>query len=255
MVMPGRLMDRDAYLHRIGYQGSLEPTYETLRNLQRAHLLSVPFENLDIHLMREIRLDEAAFFEKIVKHHRGGFCYELNGLFAELLRQVGFQVTLLSARVTEDGEIGQEYDHLVLLVQLEQPHLADVGFGDSFLEPLQLNNQDQHDPNGIYHLTCLDDHWVLWEMHLDDRYWAPKYVFTLRPRRLSEFAGMCHYHQTSPDSSFTRQQVCSLALPDGRITLTDTRLIRTKLGQTITTPVASEDEFAAALWEYFRIRL
>ncbi len=129
MVKSDRLMDHEAYLLRIGYQGSLEPSIETLRGLQRAHLFSVPFENLDIHLKREIRLDENAFFEKIVKHRRGGFCYELNGLFSRLLQQLGFQVTLLSARVTENGKIGQEFDHLVLLVQLEQPihHPADDG--------------------------------------------------------------------------------------------------------------------------------
>jgi N-hydroxyarylamine O-acetyltransferase len=248
-------MVRPAYLHRIGYQGSQEPTFETLRSLQRAHLLSVPFENLDIHIGREIKLDLDAFFEKIVTDRRGGFCYELNGLFAALLRQMGFQVILLSARVTDEDGIGQEYDHLLLLVQFEQPYLVDVGFGDSFLEPLQFNNQNQRDPNGIYHLTCMDDQWALWEYHQDDLFWHPKFIFRLQPRQLNEFAGMCHYHQTSPESSFTRQRVCSLALPDGRITLTDTRLIKTILGQTEVFPVSDDEEFNSALWEYFRIRL
>jgi N-hydroxyarylamine O-acetyltransferase len=255
MVTFDRQMDHNAYLVRIGYLGSLEPSIETLRGLQRAHLFSVPFENLDIHLKREIRLDENAFFEKIVKHRRGGFCYELNGLFASLLRQLGFRVTLLSARVTEGGEIGEEFDHLVLLVRLAQPYLVDVGFGDSFIEPLNLGELDQRDPNGIYHLTCQDDQWILWEMQPDDSHWQPKFVFTLQPRHLEEFAGMCHYHQTSPDSSFTRQRVCSLALPEGRITLTDTHLIRTTLWQPTRTPITSEAEFIAALWEHFGIRL
>lgn len=255
MVKSDRLMDHEAYLLRIGYQGSLEPSIETLRGLQRAHLFSVPFENLDIHLKREIRLDENAFFEKIVKHRRGGFCYELNGLFSRLLQQLGFQVTLLSARVTENGKIGQEFDHLVLLVQLEQPYLVDVGFGDSFVEPLNMGHLDQRDPNGIYHLTCQGDQWTLWEMQPGDSYWQPKFVFTLQPRHMDEFSGMCRYHQTSPDSSFTRHRICSLAVPDGRITLTDTHLIRTFQWQPTKMPITSEAEFIAALWEHFGIRL
>src|SRR5579859_3200412 len=85
-----------SYLRRIHYTGSLEPTYQTLAALQEAHLLAVPFENLDISLGREIILDEAALFHKIVEQRRGGFCYELNGLFASLLRALGFKVTMLS---------------------------------------------------------------------------------------------------------------------------------------------------------------
>jgi N-hydroxyarylamine O-acetyltransferase len=79
-------MDTDAYLRRISYDGSLELTPEVLGALQYTHLLSVPFENLDIHLGREILLDENRLFDKIVTERRGGFCYELNGLFTALLQ-------------------------------------------------------------------------------------------------------------------------------------------------------------------------
>src|SRR5579872_5910517 len=92
-------MDVPAYLERIGYDGSLAPTADSLRTLHRLHLLTVPFENLDIGLGREIVLDPERFVEKIVGRRRGGFCYELNVAFAELLTALGFQVTLLSARV------------------------------------------------------------------------------------------------------------------------------------------------------------
>src|SRR5439155_12169680 len=87
----------DAYLERIGYAGPREPGFETLAALHRAHMLSVPFENLDIHLGRRLVLDREANFEKIVVRHRGGWCYELNGLFALLLERLGFRVTLLGA--------------------------------------------------------------------------------------------------------------------------------------------------------------
>src|SRR4051812_21511122 len=106
-----------AYLARIGYAGSLAPTIETLRALHRAHLHAVPFENLDIHLGRPIKLDRGAFFRKIVGERRGGFCYELNGLFADLLAFLDFDVSLLSARVArEAGGFGPEFDHLAVLV-------------------------------------------------------------------------------------------------------------------------------------------
>jgi len=99
---------------------------------------TVPFENLDIHLKRPIVLEDNALFDKIVTRKRGGFCYELNGLFAALLRALGFDVVMLSAGVANpEREFGPDFDHMALLVTLEQSWLADVGFGDSFVELCQ----------------------------------------------------------------------------------------------------------------------
>src|SRR5258708_24874467 len=133
-------MEIDAYLRRIRYAGETEPSQNTLRSLHRSHMFAVPFENLDISLGRKIICEENRFLHKIVDERRGGFCYEMNGAFAALLRELGFQVTLLSARVSEgDGRNGPEFDHMALRVELdEEDWLADVGFGDSFVEPLRL---------------------------------------------------------------------------------------------------------------------
>ncbi|PYX42331.1 MAG: acetyltransferase, partial [Acidobacteria bacterium] len=129
------MLDSKAYLARINYTGPTTPTAETLRALHLAHLYAVPFENLDIALKRPITCDQQRFLHKIVELHRGGFCYELNGAFAALLRELGFPTTLLSARVArEDGSASPEFDHMTLRVDLDEPWLADVGFGDSFLE-------------------------------------------------------------------------------------------------------------------------
>ena len=128
-----------AYLARVGYGDATPPDAETLRKLHRAHLLHVPFENLDIGLKRPIPCEADASLHKVVDERRGGFCYELNGAFAWLLPQLGFRVTLLSARVArEDGSYGPDFDHLTLRVDLDEPWLSDVGFGDSFVEPLRL---------------------------------------------------------------------------------------------------------------------
>src|SRR5512142_614057 len=114
-------MDVKTYLARIYYHGSVDPTLETLCALHRAHMQAVPFENLDIPLKRPIVLDEELLFDKIVNRRRGGFCYELNGLFSALLRKMGFNVRRLSARTANaGGGFGMEFGHMTLLVQDEE---------------------------------------------------------------------------------------------------------------------------------------
>lgn len=157
------MVDVPAYLARIGYAGHTARSPATLRALHRAHLLTVPFENLDIELGRKIVLDEEAILHKIVDERRGGFCYELNAAFAALLRALGFQVTLLSARVArQSGEDSPEFDHLALRVdsqsdvgvESKDSWLADVGFGESFIEPLRLEaGTEQADPAGRFRLS------------------------------------------------------------------------------------------------------
>lgn len=244
------------YFDRIGYTGSREPTADTLCRLHRAHMLSVPFENLDISLGRKIVCEEEAFFLKIVEQRRGGFCYELNGAFAALLRELGFRVTLLSARVPrDDGTYSPEFDHLALKVDLQEPWLADVGFGDLFLDPLRIDTGAEQEQDGrrfriVEHAGALKV-----ERTEPDGTWKPQYAFTLVPRRLDEFAPMCHYHQTSSESPFTRKKVCSKATPDGRITVSERNLIITRNGQKKERLLTSEDEWQTALQEYFGVVL
>lgn len=250
------MLDIPAYLDRIAYAGSIVPTLEVLRSLHRAHLLSVPFENLDIALGREIVCDETAFLRKIVQRRRGGFCYELNGAFAALLRSIGFTVTLLSARVPrEDGSESPEFDHLALRVDLDDPWLADVGFGDSFLEPLKLSPGVEQQQDG-WRYRVVDYEKSLWMERADrDGVWKRQYSFTLAARSLNDFGDMCRYHQTSPESPFTRKSVCSMATPGGRITVADRKLIFTRNGNREERLLALEPEWRAALKEHFGIVL
>ena len=249
-------MNVSAYLARIGYTGPVTPTPEVLRAIHRAHMLAVPFENLDISRGRKIVVDQDACVRKIVEQHRGGFCYEMHGAFAALLQAIGFQVTLLSARVArQDGSFGPEFDHLTLRVDLDRPWLADVGFGDSFIEPLRLlPGIAQKDGTQIYRI--LETAGVLqlekWEA---EGSWKAQYRFSLQPRRLQEFAEMCHYHQSSPDSSFTRKRLCTRATPEGRITLSDMKLIITRNGQKEERMLANEEEWRAALRQHFDLVL
>jgi N-hydroxyarylamine O-acetyltransferase len=250
------MLNVPAYLDRIAYTGSLTRTADVLRNLHRAHLFSVPFENLDIALGRKIVCDEDAFIRKIVERRRGGFCYELNGAFAGLLRAIGFQVTLLSARVPhEGGGDSPEFDHLTLRIDLDEAWLADVGFGDSFLEPLGLRSggEQSHDGRAYRVVDCGDS--MRMERAEREGVWKRQYAFTLAPRSLNDFAAMCHYHQTSAESPFTRKSVCSRATADGRITVADGKLILTRNGIRDERLLASDEEWRAALKEYFEIAL
>src|ERR1043165_6754189 len=135
----------DAYLARIAYSGPGDTTAATLRALHERHLLTVPFENLDIHLGREILTDEQRIVDKVVRRRRGGFCYELNGAFAALLRALGFDVEMLSARVPRaDGTTSPEFDHMTLLVRAGgERWLAGVGFGECFLHPLRIDDRGE----------------------------------------------------------------------------------------------------------------
>lgn len=247
-------LDTNAYLERIGYRGLVAPNAETLRRLQVAHLLSVPFENLSIHSGEPIVLDDEALFDKIVTRGRGGFCYELNGLFAALLRALGFDVQMLSAGVMgRAGEFGPEFDHMALLVTLSERWLVDVGFGDSFVEPLLLDERAEQ-PQGArsYRIEEDGDRLVLMQRERAG-VWEAQYRFRLRPHAYEDYAGMCHYHQTSPESHFTRRRVCSLLTADGRVTISGTRLITTRGDKREERELSSEEEYAGALREHFRI--
>lgn len=248
-------MDVRAYLDRIAYSGPASPTLETLRALHRAHLLAVPFENLDIQRGVPIVLDEEKLFDKIVARQRGGFCYELNGLFAALLREIGFDVTLLSAGVWEPdhNRFAPDGDHLVLLVGLEERWLADVGFGDSFRDPLRLDDpDDQTEGNTAYRITREGDEWTMMERDgLGKR--TGGYLFTLRRRTLHDFMFGSHYHQTHPDSPFTRKPFCTRATPAGRITLSGFRLVTVANGQRAERMLADDSEFHAVLKQHFGV--
>ena len=181
-------MDLEAYLRRIEYDGPREPSAFTLRGLHRQHLFTVPFENLDIPLKIPIRLDPGLLYDKIVVRRRGGFCYELNGLFCELLTAMGFQVCMLSARVRRDhGGFGPEFDHMLLRVQLDEPWLVDVGFGDSFVDPIIFRAGGADQVNGYRYVVSASG--AEWQLLREDRGGqVPLYCFrdcAARTRRLS----------------------------------------------------------------------
>jgi len=247
-------MDIKAYLQRINYDGPLAPGAEILRRLQVAHLRAVPFENLSIHSSEPIVLNDDALFQKIVSRRRGGFCYELNGSFAALLRALGFDVAMLSAQVANAaGDFGPDFDHMTLMVTLADRWLVDVGFGDSFLEPLLLDEEsEQLQGHRGYRIVREGAHRMLTQRSNGGE-WKPQYRFTLKPYQYPDYAEMCRYHQTSEQSHFTRSRICSRATPDGRISLSDLRFIETACGRRQERLLTNEEEYATILRDHFGI--
>ncbi len=252
-------MDIESYLDRIDYRGDTAPTYDTLRDLQRAHMLSVPFENLDIvPLHQPIRLSEQALWDKLIVRKRGGFCYELNGMFAWLLRQLGYRVTYLNARVIgRDGGLGPDFDHLAMLVESPSQRgrwLADVGFGDSFVAPLHFGEAQHIEGLRAYRLEKDSAGYFLWQRDYDGA-WKRLYFFDLTPHEFpAEYENACIYQQRSPETSFTRQAIVSRLTENGRITLEQHKLIETTNGERLETAV-SREEWAVLLKQHFGIVL
>jgi N-hydroxyarylamine O-acetyltransferase len=241
-----------AYLRRLGVTREQVTTdLSGLDLLHERHLRTVPFENLSIHLGEPIVLDVNELVDKLTVRGRGGFCYELNGAFAALLTTLGFTVTLYEARVGPDGT-GMRFDHLCLRVRLASgDRLADVGFGASFLRSLDLDTTaPQTDPAGTYQIVAVgDDEFDM----VDDG--EVQYRFATRPRELADFAAACRYHQTSPESHFTRQTVCSLATADGRVTVSGRTLITTADGQRTERAIVSDEELLDLYRRHFGIAL
>lgn len=251
-------MNLENYLARIGYSGKLRPDYPTLRGLHLAHFLAVPFENLDIHAGRKIVIGADNAYRKLVEEKRGGFCYEQNGLFGAVLAEIGFGVTYLSGRVARrTGGWGPEFDHLALLVDVpeDEPYLADVGFGESFREPLRWNDTGpQRQGANEYRLAETLEGRVLSSRSLDGE-WSDRFILSVTPRSLTDFAAMCEFHQTSPESHFTREPMISLAQPDGRTTLTGQQLILTRQGVRNEQAVADRAAFFENLEQHFGVVL
>jgi N-hydroxyarylamine O-acetyltransferase len=248
----------DAYLDRIGAAGPGVLDGTSLAALHRAHQHTVPFENLSIHLSESISLDESALLEKIVTRRRGGFCYELNGAFAVLLRALGADVRLVGARVYGTDRFGPPFDHLALIVWPPDgsgPWVADVGFGSHSVHPLLFEERaEQVDPAARFRLveTADGDVDVL-------KSGQPTYRIEPRERSLEDFAPTCWWQQTSPGSHFTKSLICSRLMEEGRVSLSGRTLIRTVTGTggeaRTEEQLPTDDAVLAAYCEHFGVVL
>ena len=246
-------MNVQDYLCRIQFFRTKEVSLSTLKDLHRRHLLTVPFENLDISLGKPIELSFENMYRKIVSENRGGFCYELNGLFYWLLREMGFAVKMLSGQVLYIGQPGPEFDHMLILVELDKLYLADVGFGDSYLEPLPLDFQE-HWQQGIgYRITKERDN-LFFEEKRPEKGWNRLLLFSLQGHELDEFSATCNYQQTE-NPTFTETNKCSMATETGRVTFWNNALTIRSNDEKRKIAIESEEELRMLLLEYFSVDL
>jgi N-hydroxyarylamine O-acetyltransferase len=243
-----------AYLDRIGVAAPAASDAAGLRALHLAHQMTVPFENLSIHLAEPISLDEDALVDKIVRRRRGGFCYELNGAFALLLEALGARVSRVAAGVYGEAGLSPPFDHLALVVHPADgsgPWLADVGFGSHSDYPLLLDaRDDQDDPAGRFRLASADAGDI--DVLKDGQ---PQYRLETRERSLADCVPTCWWQQTSPRSHFTRSTICSRRTQDGRVSISGRTLIQTRDGTRIEQQIDTDDALLAAYRDHFGVVL
>ncbi len=227
----GERLDVDAYLARVGYDGDLRATAETLHALHRAHAAAIPFENLDIVLGRGISLEMDAMQEKLLRHLRGGYCFEHNLLFAALLERLGYRVRRLAARV-QPGKSGPR-THMLLIVEADGAQwLADVGFGAALLEPIPFGaaataRQGVRQGGWTYGVERREGGiWLLRSWNPDG--WSELYAFTLEPQRPIDYVVHNHYTATHPASPFVGQVVAIRTTLEVRHTLRGRELTTTR---------------------------
>lgn len=245
------------YLKRIKYKGELRPNLKVLKALQKAHLLNVPFENLDIHYHNPIELNINSIYKKIVLNNRGGFCYELNGLFYELLLSLKFKAKRISARVYDkENGYSPEFDHFALVVEIgDSEFLVDVGFGEFIFEPLKLElNVIQKDPTGDYIIDKYDDEYFRVNKIINDQL-VPEYIFKKTEREFFDFKERCLYHQTNKNSHFKRKRLISIPTKKGRITISGNTLKVKEKDFIKERTLNDETEFYNELSNLFNVRL
>ena len=249
-------IDVDAYLKRI-HQQKETPSLGYLRQLHRAHLMHIPFENLDIHYNRKIILDYSKIFQKIITKQRGGYCYELNGLFFHLLYHLGFDPFIISARVrnTDGKAYGKDFDHMAIIVKLDQEeYLVDVGFGKGIIYPKKIEDGlIQMDYTDYWRIVKdIDDNFLL-QSSDNASVFSPKYLFRKEARELIQFLEMNEFQQNNPQSTFQQQKMITRLTDTGRITLTDRTFKEFKLGLINEVAISNEDEFLSLLEQHFGI--
>lgn len=251
-------MNLAAYFERIAYRGSSQPTLENLRLLQSAHLFAVPFENLNLHSSREIILDESLLFAKIVDEKRGGYCFEQNGLFSAVLREMGYDVQRIESVMFnhETQRFSVTMCHMGLMVTIAgNRYLVDVA--SNFVEPLEIDNRDIHvQKTGSFQIRHDGERYSLHSQLNGAENLLLTYIFFTNPHDLDDYQPANDYMQHSHHSSFTQKRICTQLKADGRYTLSDRLFVYTDWdGIREETLIENEAHFHALLEEHFGIHL
>jgi N-hydroxyarylamine O-acetyltransferase len=245
-------MDVAQYLRRINYADKICPDDHTLTQLHEQHVRHVPFENLDVYYKRFFDLQLPNIYNKVVVNYRGGFCYELNAIFNELLCQLGFKSYLIAARIFDDfGNLGPAYDHLCLYVEAGKSYLAAVGFGDLFIKPLEIKAGIQPDGKNLFKIEQVDYQNFRLLMGLDQANLRQKYAFSLSEVLIDQFSEICIDKQTNPTSYFVKNLVCTKPTQAGRLTIFNHKLIEKRATERTETLIRNDQELREILKTLF----
>lgn len=244
-------MDIDRYLSRIRCERPRKADLEGLRAVHAAHLLAIPYENIDVQLGHKTDTGVAGAYEKIVTRRRGGWCYEMNGLLGWALDELGFRVTRVTGSVGRkkfgDGHNG---NHLVLRVDLHDgAYLADTGFGNGPLYPFKVTSGDFSDERFTFGLDRADGPW--WRVTNWPKEAGDTFDFMLAPADEALFAKMCTFLQTAPDSNFVKNFVVQHHTRDGVLILRGRVLRDVRPQETTERLIDSADELVSVLSEKF----
>jgi N-hydroxyarylamine O-acetyltransferase len=248
-------MELSAYFDRVGYSGPVRPDLATLRAVHRAHLLAIPYENLDVQLGRPVTIEPAAAYDKIVRRRRGGWCYEMNGLMGWALGEMGFAVTRMAGAAMRvawgDFAVG---NHLVLRVDLPgepAPWIADVGFGDGILDPFPLRAADLAAEGHRFRLEAMDEGW--WRFHNHEFGGAKSFDFTLPPAVPALLAEKCAWLQSAEESPFVMNLICQRWRGGEVLQLLGRTYRQIRPGVRDERTIASVDELMAVLRDDFTL--
>lgn len=248
-------MDYRQYLKRLDVPLELS-AFSSLMRLQDAHLKKIPFENLDVIQKEPIYLNLKTMYAKVIGQGRGGYCYELNGLFQALLTELGYPARLISATVLRpNNEWAKADTHAAMIVELDQSYLVDVGFGAMTPRiPVPLSGEAVHTNVGeIYKVEKQTDH--IFDLIRETKNASRVlYRFSSKSKQLIDFHEGCVFNQVSKDSTFTHTDILSLATEKGRVTLHDHLLTEVK-GEEMTKSTLSTEEKEHVLTNIFGISL
>jgi N-hydroxyarylamine O-acetyltransferase len=247
--------DLQKYLNRIRYEGKTEANFQTLSGLMKHQLCSVPFENIDVEDGKIVSLKPEDIVEKIVEQKRGGYCYELNGLFCMALEKIGFKYKMLAARPMFNYSQRRPKTHMVLAVAVEDEEwICDLGYGGYGLrEPVSIDKlgigvQQGDDEFLLTQVTATE---YLLQIKIDGK-WTELYSFEPHQQEWVDYTLANYFNSTSPDTIFTKKRLSIIQKPSGRVFLVDDELKIIDNGATLIRVVPKEDR-SAVLKEYFGI--
>ncbi len=255
-------MKLDNYLRRIDYRQIPQNNLQTLNQLHKKHVFAIPFEDLDIYLKKPLKINTKSLYQKIIVEKRGGFCYELNFLFYNFLKEVGFDCQIVSSRLYDRQEnLGLPFDHLSIIVEIEKDFfLLDVGYGNLFFEPIKIpvdSNESyiQKDRDMIYKIEKIDDTNYILSESKNGKKFRKIYAFDTTPREITEYYEQIDLKQYSENSYFVKNRICTLPTQTGRITLFNNKFIKTTQEKRQEYTIQDDNEFYQILKDEFEINL